>query len=679
MLLNLNRLVRGRAYSEAKNSRWKRSFRPRVDGLEARELLIGNPAAVLLVNGGPTGMIVKMMTPYNGGVFVTFVNGSTYYTPSGLHPAGGGDGTLNYSGSQHPVAMAAVNGGVLTAFDGGGIYFSPDGQNLGGGGRTQLLVNGGPTGMIVRMMTPYNGGVFVTFVNGSTYYTPSGLHPAGGGDGSLVYSGSQHPLAIVPYAGGVVTTFDGGGIYFSPNGQNLSGGGQTSLWGIDNVAPRSVVNVHGNLVTALSDGKIFFGGAPDWFDDHISDPALAAAGRMSFNPSSGSYVMTRNVMLAMFNVAVSEGSVSSADLSGLQAVVASPTFLNIPAYVENLAEKVVNGNPANARYQGFAMGNLTVGSPSYQLQHLVYKWFEGMDHPAAPVLFQPVNLPLYGGVGVPLYSDVMQGGLGDCTVMASMAEAADHGYLFHSFIANGDNTWTVEFFHNNTPDYVTVDNQLPAGGNYYAKTTSPGVLWPALLEKAYAQLNEEGWLGTNQPGVNSYLALNTGGQNTMIAALSAFTGVTASGISLNPGNLTAAVTQGKLVVLGTGDSTPSPHIAPDHAYAVIDYNSSSSTPFEVYNPWGLGGGIYKGNVVWGLFYANEAALRADFVDGASAGAATTVPGGSNIGPSPVLIPGLAVADASLDGLNHSMSTLFGSEDDPIPWAMRTRPHGLKSL
>src|SRR5262245_57985878 len=88
------------------------------------------------------------------------------------------------------------------------------------------------------------------------------------------------------------------------------------------------------------------------------------------------------------------------------------------------------------------------------------------------------------------------------------------------FIANGDGTYMVRFYDHGTPHYVTVDSQLPVyGGGYLAFANMGGqasdtsnVLWVALAEKAYVQMNEAGWLrsATMGGGLNSYQAIAGG-------------------------------------------------------------------------------------------------------------------------------------------------------------------------
>ena len=270
-------------------------------------------------------------------------------------------------------------------------------------------------------------------------------------------------------------------------------------------------------------------------------------------------------------------------------------------------------------------GYLGAGSSSVQLTDLVDKWFLGMDHPTLTTSgsYSKVSGNLFGAGG-PSYTDVYQGALGDCTVLASLAETAARTNIISSmFTANGNNTWTVRFYHAGSPVYVTVDNQLPGGGGLYDHPHN-NVLWPALAEKAYAELNQEGWLGTLSPGTNSYKALDNGNASTMVAALGAFTGRSASSIAVNPTNIASALSSGKLVVIGTGNTVSNKDIEHNHCYAVVGYNASAAQPFTVFNPWGMAGGYDGSNFIWGQFTANAAALSAYFVSGASTSSMPTV-------------------------------------------------------
>jgi hypothetical protein len=363
----------------------------------------------------------------------------------------------------------------------------------------------------------------------------------------------------------------------------------------------------------------------DWFSRNLSDPGIQTLTRMDFTRDDS---VSRNDMLGLFAQAEADGVVTGAELHDLQVLVANAGLLQMPAYVQYLASRVANGDPANAHYQGQALGNLFAGSPAWRLQDLVAKWFLGMDHPTAGAAYNPVSGVLFSGS--PSYQDVFQGALGDCTVMASVAEVAARTNLINSmFIDNGDGTWTVRFYRNGAPVYVTVDNQLPGGGNLYDHPHN-GVLWVALAEKAYAQLNESGWLGTLLPGFNSYFALDYGNGDTIVTALSALTGRPATfGGPFVWLVIGTVMSQGQLVVLATGDSTGNPHIEHNHAYAVVHYTAGAPLPFMLFSPWGIYGGYDNGNFIWGQFTANLAALEAYFDGGAWTGEAarTSLPEG----------------------------------------------------
>jgi hypothetical protein len=179
-----------------------------------------------------------------------------------------------------------------------------------------------------------------------------------------------------------------------------------------------------------------------------------------------------------------------------------------------------------------------------------------VDHPAAATVYTPVSGSLFSASG-PSYLDVHQGYVGDCWLMASLAEVAarDPADVQNMFTYAGTTTengsvvdlYKVRLYNSDgAAGYFTVDTELPGGGSYYDQVTN-GVLWVALAEKAYAEAN---------------------------------------------------------------------------------YTASSSTPFEVYNPWGINAAASDG--VYGLFSADATFLSQNYdVQSFGTGAAAGMDGLSN--------------------------------------------------
>jgi hypothetical protein len=264
--------------------------------------------------------------------------------------------------------------------------------------------------------------------------------------------------------------------------------------------------------------------------------------------------------------------------------------------------------------------------------------------------------PSSASYGKPSYLDVQQGSLGDCWLLASLAEVAarEPAVIQSMFTYEGNSlvngsvvaTYSVRFYMNVgsslVAEYVNVDTQLPPRGLYDSPLTAVNgsnkpVLWVALAEKAYVEANAAGFVTSNHVGINDYDALGGGGPEW---ALQAITGKSANTFSINPSDVASAWNAGQLIVLSTS-SPISSYIVGSHAYAVVGYDPSSYLPFEVFNPWGtdgsgyssVTGGLYNsysmgdgwapGNSgkVYGLFWANAAFLSQNFDSQSVGGAA----------------------------------------------------------
>jgi hypothetical protein len=180
----------------------------------------------------------------------------------------------------------------------------------------------------------------------------------------------------------------------------------------------------------------------------------------------------------------------------------------------------------------------------------------------------------------PAFSDVDQGGLGDCWLMAASAAVAhrDPEHIQGRISKNQDGSFNVRLGN----DTQRVEPTFPNAG--YADPTPNGqqnTLWPALIEKAYAQ--REG---------NSYARLEGGNPGRAMEALtgqpSTRTTITASSDADRLwGTIRDGVTGDHPMVLSTPNSAVASPPHQNHAYAVLDaYERDGQRYVRVYNPWG---------------------------------------------------------------------------------------------
>jgi len=380
-----------------------------------------------------------------------------------------------------------------------------------------------------------------------------------------------------------------------------------------------------------------------------------------------------------------DGVVDAAEFGDLKTILNNAAMLKIPGYVDVLAGDVVNGNPANAYFQGQVLGNLAAGSSASQLKELVSKWFLGADHPAAYYydqygLYHQCQYSSVAGslfVNGPAYTDMHQGELGDCYLISALGSLAKSSpaVIQNMIIDNGDNTWTVRFYANGTPDYVTVDRMLPTeNGNlvfddYGASPSNAGnVLWIPLVEKAYAEWNETGKEGRD--GQNSYWSIGGGASGdvyTQILGHSAqyytFPGFTVNGYM--PGTeqtMINAISSNEAVTIGTYQAGNGLYAS--HAYMVVGYTMATDT-FQLYNPWGVD---QPGPLTWTQLSADCEAFWVANTSG-------TVPIGNGAQAPPlarsVIAPPAVPIAGALDVPSGRVSVLIGS---PTPSATVMTDH-----
>jgi hypothetical protein len=360
---------------------------------------------------------------------------------------------------------------------------------------------------------------------------------------------------------------------------------------------------HQLTVNALGVARLD-GASPDWFDTHLRDAAIRSLAKAEFQDRA----LGRADMLAIFDEVEQQGDVTDLELADLQAIAQNSSLFSGVAYVQNLSAKVAVGNVANANYRGEALGNLAAGDSAEHLEKLVNKWFLGLDRPdttygTETYAYMEAKASLFPYA--PVYTDVRQGKIADCYLLAALAEIAlrNRAAIQSMFIVNGDGTYTVRFFNGRQADYVTVDSYLPADddGNYVFANSRQSLsdttiaLWVPLAEKAYAQINEEGWL--RDDGANTYASLDYGWPNNV------FTQVTGAAASksdfsspLSYLQFALAYQTGSLLSFVSNEHTSDPAIADNHCYAVVSYDLATRSVL-VFNPWGINNGEKPG-LLW---------------------------------------------------------------------------------
>ncbi len=237
-----------------------------------------------------------------------------------------------------------------------------------------------------------------------------------------------------------------------------------------------------------------------------------------------------------------------------------------------------------------------------------------------PLTYQPVKGTLFGSSGTPQIGDIDQGYFGDCAFLSALgatfspqlnsAGNQSSSIIQSMIINNGDNTYTIRFYYNSTPEWVTVNNLLPFNattGEWFGATAagstdpnnSANVLSVPLAERAYAQWQQ--WLN----GSNGYDLIGNG--DDPYRPLSFVTGQPAvqfgqggtagsfSSVTFN--SIENAVNNKTPIEVGRYNISDTTYILGSHAYAVTDayINQSGEQRIVVYNPWGYDGLTVQGN------------------------------------------------------------------------------------
>lgn len=263
----------------------------------------------------------------------------------------------------------------------------------------------------------------------------------------------------------------------------------------------------------------------------LPDPTVRAVALGHFDQDG---CISRNDMIDILNQGTDHFAfLGSPALASIQTLDNQAAVVGMPQAVQNLTAKVIAG------IEPGASGAQTMGQR-------VDNFFYGETEPAfqddyGPVNFVAVNEPLWNQQPSP--ADARVGPMmNDGGLMSALRTlASDDPYAITSmFTNNNDGTYTIRFYSDGSPDYVTVDNRLPYGPyeppgdndyGFLASTPQP-VMWAALIEKAYAQ---------DTPGVAKYGYEVLDGITTQ-AAMAALTGTIAAQTNSAAGNSAGAST-----------------------------------------------------------------------------------------------------------------------------------------
>jgi hypothetical protein len=408
--------------------------------------------------------------------------------------------------------------------------------------------------------------------------------------------------------------------------------------------------------------------------------------------------ISRTDMIQILQSTGADNVVDATEFSDLKKILNQAGTLNIAGYVQVLAGDVINGNTANATYQGQALGNLAAGSTAAKLNNLINKWFYGSDHPTlcnTSLVYKSVSGSLFPHT--PSHTDEYQGSLGDCYFISALGTLADSNpaAVQNMFIDNGDGTFTVRFYYgtygtiynysdgsisagfsNNvgTVDYVTVDRMLPTSStgmlvyaDYGASyTNTANSLWIPLAEKAYAQWNQTGREGRD--GLNAYASIQGGWMATVDAQVLGHNATdyimtnTQKQVAINALSTHKAVTIGTLSWSGTNLG-----LYANHAYAIVGYNATTDK-FTLYNPWGSD---QPGVLTWAQLQATCSQMAVADTTGTSPILGVTVKSGTTSLKS---MFSAQIPDASVSQLPGKPSATVQGQFDLPAIALRRRDY-----
>ncbi|OAT17275.1 hypothetical protein M977_04205 [Buttiauxella gaviniae ATCC 51604] len=259
--------------------------------------------------------------------------------------------------------------------------------------------------------------------------------------------------------------------------------------------------------------------------------------------------------------------------------------------IYSLVSGLIGTNGASVHWtatgEGERIGSLNTGSSVTQFNQLISTWFDGANDPKSSSTAHVDGRPLFAKGG-PTINDIHQGGVSDCSFLSTLQTVVNVApdFIKSMFVQNPNNTYSVRFFQNGVPHWVTVDGEAYSSG-----ANSSTSSWVAIAERANVAFE-----AAYYTDVNSYSSLAGGKEKIMEVTgdtLTSFRALTTTEEKWNTTDfelLKTAVLDGAPAQLSSWEELKNPvtgqtNLVGGHAYAIIGFDENTQN-FILANPWG---------------------------------------------------------------------------------------------
>ena len=299
-----------------------------------------------------------------------------------------------------------------------------------------------------------------------------------------------------------------------------------------------------------------------------------------------------STVLKKFAAELNGGLTSSqySDLTQYVQEIGAVCGLDSPLY--SLASGMIEGaNGASVNWteseKDTRIGSLNIGSTATLFNQLISTWFDGTNEPAFSTNVKMNGKPLFAN-GTPVLNDLVQGVLGDCSLIASLQAivTSDPDYIKSMIVENPNNTYSVRFFNKGVADWVTVDKT-----GYTTGTASESSFWGGIVEHAFVNFES-----TYNQTANVYSSLIGGISRMEHITGDTFTYYGAGTYKESEWNTTVfdslktALLAGEPAVISSWKTTNDTHnnkvdFVGGHMMSIIGFDTKTND-FIIANPWG---------------------------------------------------------------------------------------------